>query len=264
MGICLKPRLEPRLEPRQKAAQKAPWKAPRKDKVPEPSAPSLLCTEALRAQITAALGRFTAPAEALAATQAQTLKLAAVALTIVDEGHGADLWGLPQRAQWSQQAAVLLTRRAASLRGHPGQWALPGGRMDPGESAEQAALRELDEEVALRLDASHVLGRLDTFITRSGYAITPVVLWAGSAQHLQANPAEVASIHRIPLREFLRADAPILEPLAGSEHPVLKMPVGQQWIAAPTAALLYQFREWCLLGRPTRVAHFEQPRFAWR
>lgn len=232
--------------------------------MPEASASPVLCNEALRAQIAGALGRFKTPDEPLAASQNQNLKLAAVALTIVDEGHGADLWGLPQHPHWSQQAAVLLTRRAASLRGHAGQWALPGGRMDPGESAEQAALRELDEEVALRLDACHVLGRLDTFVTRSGYAITPIVLWAGTAQHLQANPAEVASIHRIPLQEFLRADAPILEPLAGSEHPVLKMPVGQQWIAAPTAALLYQFREWCLLGRPTRVAHFEQPRFAWR
>ena len=78
------------------------------------------------------------------------------------------------------------------------------------------------------------------------------------------NPGEVASVHRIPLSEFLRQDAPLLEAMTGSEHPVLRMPVGSDFIAAPTAALIYQFREVCLLGRHTRVAHFEQPQFAWR
>ena len=167
---------------------------------------------------------------------------------------------------WSTEAALILTRRAASLRGHAGQWALPGGRMDAGETPEQTALRELQEEIGLVLHASQVLGRLDTFVTRSGYAITPVVMWAGdqASQALRPNPTEVASIHRIPVQEFLRADSPILEPLAGSEHPVLKMPVGNNWIAAPTAALIYQFREVCVLGLATRVSHFEQPMFAWR
>ena len=46
--------------------------------------------------------------------------------------------------------------------------------------------------------------------------------------------------------------------------PILRMPVGDNWIAAPTAAILYQFREVCILGRDTRVAHFDQPAFAWR
>ena len=74
----------------------------------------------------------------------------------------------------------------------------------------------------------------------------------------------MASVHRIPLEELMRADAPLLERVHGSEHPVLRMPVGHGWIAAPTAALLYQFRELCLAGRPTRVAHFDQPAFAWK
>ena len=194
-------------------------------------------------------------------------KRAAVALAITDAGPGSGLsgvTGLQRAGHWSTEAALILTRRAASLRGHAGQWALPGGRIDDGESPEQTALRELHEEVGLLLQPGDVLGRLDTFITRSGYAITPVVVWAGKARGLQPNPAEVASIHRIPIAEFLRTDAPILEPLAGSPHPVLKMPVGDNWIAAPTAALLYQFREVCVLGRETRVAHFEQPLFAWR
>ena len=221
--------------------------------------------DAFRRQVTAALAAWPVQAGAVAG-----LKPAAVALVITDEGEGAGLAGVhgssgpvPAGA-WSTEAALILTRRAETLRGHAGQWALPGGRLDEGESPEQTALRELHEEVALRLTPADVLGRLDTFTTRSGYAITPVVVWADAARGLQPNPAEVASIHRIPVTEFLRADAPILEVLDGSEHPVLKMPVGDNWIAAPTAALLYQFREVCMLGRATRVAHCEQPRFAWK
>lgn len=219
----------------------------------------MLRDDALRQQVATRLAswRLHAPDES-------GLKRAAVALVIADEGRGSSLWGLRKPADWSTEAALILTRRAKTLRGHAGQWALPGGRLDAGESPEQAALRELHEEVGLELDASAVLGRLDTFITRSGYAMTPVVVWAGEARGLKPNPAEVASIHRVRLAEFLRADAPILEPLEGSEHPVLKMPLADNWIAAPTAALIYQFREVCVLGRETRVAHYEQPRFAWK
>jgi hypothetical protein len=81
---------------------------------------------------------------------------------------------------------------------------------------------------------------------------------------LRPDPAEVAGTHRLPLTEFLRPDAPILNHVRGAPHPVLRMPVGDTWIATPTAAFLYQFRELCLLGRATRVAHFDQPFFAWR
>ena len=193
-----------------------------------------------------------------------TQRAAAVALVITDAGHGPDLPGFPDSATWSTSAALVLTRRAGKLRNHAGQWALPGGRLDAGESAEDAALRELYEEVGLQLAPSAVLGRLDDFSTRSGFVMTPVVVWAGSARDMLANPDEVASIHRIPVSELLRPDAPILEPMAGSTHPVLRMPIGDHWIAAPTAAILYQFREVCLLGRQTRVAHFEQPVFAWK
>lgn len=189
---------------------------------------------------------------------------AAVAVAITDEGLGADLSGVPAPAQWSTRAALVLTRRSGGLRSHAGQWALPGGRIDTGETPEQAALRELHEEVGLQLGSDSLLGRLDDFVTRSGYVITPVLVWAGAAREMAPNPLEVSSIHRIPVDEFLRADAPMLEQRDDSEHPVLRMPVGDSWIAAPTAAMLYQFRELCILGRPTRVAHFEQPRFAWK
>jgi 8-oxo-dGTP pyrophosphatase MutT (NUDIX family) len=192
------------------------------------------------------------------------LRAAAVAVTITDEGHGADLEGIAEPQVWSTAAALVLTRRAGSLRAHAGQWALPGGRIDEGETPEQAALRELHEEVGLQLGPDSLIGRLDDFVTRSGYVITPVLVWAGAARDMQPNPQEVQSIHRIPVTEFLRADAPMLETRADSAQPVLRMPVGDSWIAAPTAAVLYQFRELCLWGRPTRVAHFEQPHFAWK
>lgn len=194
----------------------------------------------------------------------QSLLRAAVAIAVIDEGHGADLQGFAQHSSWSTQAALLLTRRSTRLRKHAGQWALPGGRIDRGETPEEAALREMDEEVHLRLDASAVLGRLDDFVTRSGFVITPVVVWAGAAREITPNPDEVASVHRIPVSEFLRGDAPLLDRSEHSPHAVLRMPVADDWIAAPTAALLYQFREVCIEGRDTRVAHFDQPTFAWR
>ena len=215
--------------------------------------------EALRQRIHASLSGFARHAAASGA-----LRAAAVAVAVCDEGHGADLASLPHPGSWSTQASLILTRRSQRLRNHAGQWALPGGRIDDGETPEQAALRELAEEVDLHLDASSVLGRLDDFVTRSGFAITPVVLWAGAARKMSANADEVESIHRIPVDEFLRRDAPMLDKVASSEHPMLRMPVGDTWIAAPTAAILYQFRELCLLGQPTRVAHFEQPAFAWK
>lgn len=221
---------------------------------------TVLRTPALRAQIEANLGAFAVQS----LHDERHTAHAAVAVAVVDEGHGAAVGGLPAHADWSEQAALILTRRALHLRNHPGQWALPGGRVDEGETPERAALRELEEEVGLVLGEDCVLGRLDDFSTRSGFVITPVVVWAGSAPLLVANPGEVDSIHRIPVTEFLRLDAPRLENVASSMHPVLRMPVGQTWIAAPTAAVLYQFRELCLRGLPTRVSHFEQPAFAWR
>ena len=195
---------------------------------------------------------------------AAELRRAAVALTLIRASEDPDANNIPWNPEHQNEPAVLLTRRSARLNKHAGQWALPGGAIDPGESVEQAALRELEEEVGLDLDASAIMGRLDDYTTRSGFCITPVVIWGGETTALIPNPDEVASIHRIPVKEFLREDAPILDTIPESEHPVLRMPVGDSWIAAPTAAILYQFREVAIYGRNTRVAHFEQPHFAWR
>lgn len=193
------------------------------------------------------------------------LRRAAVALAVVDAGLGARLPGFKSHDQWNTDAAFVLTRRAARMNRHAGQWSLPGGRIDEFETPQAAALRELHEEVGLAVDASCVLGTLDDYATRSGFVITPYVVWAGSAPTLTPDPAEVAGAHRIPFTELLRDDAPILDPPhAGFDQPVLRMPLGNNWVAAPTAAILYQFAQQCLLDRPMPVAHFDQPRFTWK
>jgi 8-oxo-dGTP pyrophosphatase MutT (NUDIX family) len=161
------------------------------------------------------------------------------------------------------EACFLLTRRAAGLRQHARQWALPGGRLDPGESPRDAALRELAEEVGLVLQPDAVLGLLDDYPTRSGFVITPVVVWAGVAATLRPNPAEVASIHHVPLRDLEHPDVPKLVAIPESERPVIQLPILSTLVHAPTAAVVYQLREVVVHGRPTRVDHFEQPVWAW-
>ena len=136
--------------------------------------------------------------------------------------------------------------------------------MDKGERPEDTALRELEEEVGLKLGEDRIIGRLDDYSTRSGFTISPVVVWGGTGLSLTANPKEVSAIHRIPLAEFMRPDAPILEPIPESDHPVLLMPVGNNFIASPTGAMIYQFLEVAILGKHKRVEHYEQPYFAWQ
>ena len=162
------------------------------------------------------------------------------------------------------RACFLITRRAATLRNHTGQWALPGGRIDAGETAEDAALRELREEVGLTLDAAAVLGLLDDYGTRSGYIITPVVVWGGDVGTLVPNPAEVAKIFRVPLDDLEGPDVPRLVSIPESDRPVIQLPLLGTLIHAPTAAVVYQMREVVVHGRPTRVNHSEQPVWAWR
>lgn len=163
------------------------------------------------------------------------------------------------------EASVVVTRRSHSLREHSGQWALPGGRIDDGESPTDAALRELHEEVNLELGEESVIGTLDDYVTRSGYVITPVVVWADiDDRHLKANPDEVASIHPFTFTELSRKDSPNLETIPESDRQVLSMNYFDDVLYAPTAAMLYQFREVALSGRSTRVLDYDQPVFAWR
>ena len=162
-------------------------------------------------------------------------------------------------------AAFLLCRRAAKLSAHAGQWALPGGRCDGGEKASEAALRELHEELGLLLGEDSVLGLLDDYVTRSGYVITPVVVWGGGDVDLVPDPGEVAHAYRIGLHELCRPDSPRFATIAESDRPVVEVPLGGDLIYAPTAAILVQFRWVAIEGRvDERVDDFEQPVFAWR
>lgn len=157
---------------------------------------------------------------------------------------------------------LLLTRRSPRLNAHAGQWALPGGRIDPGESAADAALRELAEEVGLELGAAAVLGQLDDYVTRSGYVMTPVVCWAGPTGRLTPNEAEVASVHQVPVADL--DVEPRLSYIPQSTAPVIQIPLLGGYLHAPTAAIVHQFCRIASRGETLRVAHYEQPLFAWR
>lgn len=202
----------------------------------------------LRARIAGNLARFSTQAH-----DAPGLRAAAVAIVVT---HDAD----------RDLASILLTMRPQKLNRHGGQYALPGGRLDPGETDTEAALRELQEELGLSLGPDDILGELDQFPTRSGFRISPVVMWCASSEGMKPDPSEVAQVFFLPLEELDSPDFPRLIESANSEHPVLSgfFPTLGHNLYAPTAAILYQFREVALRGAPTRAAHFDQPAFAWK
>ncbi len=210
-----------------------------------------------------------------------TKRHAAVAVVLVDSEVGEDRvdpapvddWidGRPMEAgldgrmvDVSGGAAFLLCRRASRLRAHSAQWALPGGRVDPGETAVQGALRELDEELGIRLSDATVLGLLDDYPTRSGYVITPVVIWGGGRLDPRPAPDEVVAAYRVGLHQLLRDDSPRFIAIPESPRPVVQIPLGNDLIHAPTGAVLLQLRWLCLEGRDDPVDELEQPVFAWK
>jgi 8-oxo-dGTP pyrophosphatase MutT (NUDIX family) len=211
--------------------------------VSAPREPSRM--EALRQRVVANLAAF----EQQDVPQPPTRRAAVViALTSTREGD----------------PVFLLTKRSPRLNTHGGQWALPGGKLDPGETDRQAALRELDEELGLPLPPSAVLGHLDDYATRSGFVIAPLVVWAGLEAQLEPDPNEVDFVVPVPLTELDREDSPRWVELDDARGPIVQLPIGEHRIHAPTAAILYQFREVALHGRATRVAHFDEPGFARR
>jgi len=164
--------------------------------------------------------------------------------------------------QHEGRPCLLLTRRSARLRAHAGQWALPGGRREAGETAVDGALRELAEEVGLVLAVGSVLGLLDDYVTRSGYVMTPVACWAGPAGQLTGSEAEVASVHEVPLADL--DVEPRFISIPESVAPVVQLPLLGDYLHAPTAAIVHQFCRIACRDEVQRVAHYEQPVFAWR
>ncbi|CAN7190056.1 NUDIX hydrolase [Mycolicibacterium frederiksbergense] len=210
-----------------------------------------------------------------------TKRRAAVAVTLVDSHLGEDREDPAPVEDWiagrpmpdsldgrmvdvSGGAAFLLCRRASRLNSHAAQWALPGGRLDPGESSVDAALRELHEEVGIDLPGSSVLGLLDDYPTRSGYVITPVVLWGGGRLDLHPSPDEVVAVYRVGLHQLQREDSPRFITIPESPRPVVQIPLGNDLIHAPTGAVLLQLRRLGLEGNGEAVDELEQPVFAWK
>ncbi|KQU55826.1 NUDIX hydrolase [Sphingomonas sp. Leaf339] len=97
------------------------------------------------------------------------------------------------------EPGLILTQRTETLRRHPGQVAFPGGRIDPGESAVEAALREAEEEIALPRAAVTLVGSVDLYRTGTGFEITPVIGVIPPDLPLVAAEAEVASVFEVPL-----------------------------------------------------------------
>ena len=213
---------------------------------PRPPKTSYL-DEGLRAELSERL--LAHPVERI---ESGDLRRAAVAFVITDAPGG-----LP---------AILLTRRPVRMGRHAGQYALPGGKVDPGETEAQAARRELSEELGLDLGPEAMLGRLDDYPTRSGFVISPFVLWAGAGVTLVPAPDEVEKVLHIPFTELDSEAIPHFQPGVEPDRPILysRFPTVGHSMYSPTAALVFQFREVCLRGKPTRVAHFDQPRFAWK
>lgn len=204
--------------------------------------------DALRSQISQNLAQFDR-----VALDPGDLRLAAVAIVVV-------------KSEVNDEACFLLTLRPVRMNRHSNQYALPGGRLDEGETTQQAALRELHEEVGVELGAEQVIGVLDDYATRSGFRITPIVMWGGECENLAPDPGEVEAAFRIPLADIDADHVPRLIPSDEGEHPVLCAHIDAlgHTVYAPTAAIFYQFREVALRGASTRVAHFDQPAFAWK
>jgi 8-oxo-dGTP pyrophosphatase MutT (NUDIX family) len=195
----------------------------------------------LRTLIAANLSRF----ERISSESPRTR--AAVAVVVMSDDHG--------------RACVPVTQRAGDLARHAGQMALPGGKLNSGESTESAAIRELHEELGLTVTPDSALGSLDDFETRSGFTITPVVMWTDAKPaSIVASRDEVAHIFLLTLDEIRTA----VGRAASGTSPAFHLAFSWGSMYAPTAAILYQFREVALGGRSTRVAGFYQPPFTHR
>ncbi|MGH3825031.1 MAG: coenzyme A pyrophosphatase [Pseudonocardiaceae bacterium] len=146
--------------------------------------------------------------------------------------------------------AVLLIRHADSSGRHPGTLGLPGGPTDRWASVSGAARGLLADTLAIHLPPESVLGLLDDYLIHSKHVITPVVLWAGPVEAHWMPGTETLAV------PFAELDVePVLVASADSDRPVIRLPLHGEWLHAPAAAVLHQFREVVLYHRPTRVSH---------
>ncbi|MEC8975088.1 MAG: CoA pyrophosphatase [Actinomycetota bacterium] len=178
------------------------------------------------------------------------LRRAAVAVAVAPQENG--------------QSGFILTRRSRNLQTHSHQYALPGGKIDVGETQEQTVLREVHEEIGIRAETNEILGYLDDYVTRSGFIITPIVLWIPDLQNLKPEPGEVDEIFIIGFDELFRPDSPRWVKIPESKKLVLQLPLRNRLIHAPTAALIYQVREIGIQGNLIRTDEIEEPVWAWR
>ncbi len=141
---------------------------------------------------------------------------------------------------------VLLTLRTLHLHDHAGQISFPGGRMEPGDAdAAGTALREAEEEVGLKPGRVRLIGRLDTYLTRTGYQVTPVVGLVEPPLELSIDPQEVAEAFEVPLDFLLdpanrRRDSRIYQ---GVERQFWAMPFDRHYIWGATAGMLVNLAE---------------------
>lgn len=140
---------------------------------------------------------------------------------------------------------VLMTRRSDALTSHTGQVAFPGGRLDPGETAVDAALREAWEEVALDPAAVEVLGLSDGYETVTGFLVTPVVGWLSAPPEVSPSPDEVAEVFEVPwdfLMEPSNHRRDFYDPETGPRRWFWAMPYGERYIWGATAAMVRALR----------------------
>jgi 8-oxo-dGTP pyrophosphatase MutT (NUDIX family) len=108
------------------------------------------------------------------------------------------------RGEWH----ILFSQRSLDLPVHSGQISFPGGALEPGETAEDAARRETEEEVGIPRDEVTLLGRLDDVETRTGYVVSPFVGTAPAEAEYVLQPSEVVEVYEVPLSALMREDCP--------------------------------------------------------
>ncbi|HET8728597.1 MAG TPA: CoA pyrophosphatase [Alphaproteobacteria bacterium] len=141
---------------------------------------------------------------------------------------------------------ILLTRRTDHLAAHAGQISFPGGRVEPDDEDEKAAaLRETEEEIGLPPERVEVIGRLDTYITRTGFQIVPFVGLIRPPFTVRPDPHEVADVFEVPLDFILHPENPQRHSrmFQGSERFYYAFPYHERYIWGATAGILLNFRE---------------------